>query len=67
MALPRQGHLDILYHMFAFLKIKHNAEMVLDPSEVMINDEMFPREDWTKCPYGTSVHEVPNDAHDQLG
>ena len=44
MALPRHGHLLILYHMFAFLKNKHNAELVLDPSEVIIDVDSFPKE-----------------------
>ena len=27
MALPREGHLDAVFHMFAFLKRKHNGVM----------------------------------------
>ena len=34
MAMPRRGHLDQLFHMFAFLKRnKHNSEMLFYPSE----------------------------------
>ena len=32
MALPCKGHLQELYHMFAYLKHHHNAELVLDPT-----------------------------------
>ena len=31
MALPRVGHLDQLFHMFAYLKRNHNTELVFDP------------------------------------
>jgi hypothetical protein len=31
MALPREGHLDALFHLFAYLKRKHNSRMVFDP------------------------------------
>ena len=30
MALPREGHLKQLFHMFSYLKNKHNSEMVFD-------------------------------------
>ena len=30
MAMPRKGHLDVLFQMFAFLKTKHNGVMVFD-------------------------------------
>ena len=32
MALPREGHLNTLLHIFGHLKTHHNAELVLDPS-----------------------------------
>ena len=46
MALPREGHLDELYHMFAYLKFKHNLEMVFDPTYPDIDETLFPRENW---------------------
>ena len=45
--------------MFAFLKIKHNAELILDLSEVMINEELFPKENWNNSPYGVSEPPIP--------
>ena len=59
MALPRQGHLDQLFHMFAFLKIKHNAEMVFDPSEPVIDESLFAKEDWTNTVYGQCSEDIP--------
>jgi Reverse transcriptase (RNA-dependent DNA polymerase) len=47
LALPRQGHLDRLYHIFAFLKSHHNAEVVYDPSVPIIDESLFDRKDWS--------------------
>jgi hypothetical protein len=47
LALPREGHLAQLYHMFGYLKAHHNAEMVFDPSEPDIDPSQFERRDWT--------------------
>ena len=38
MALPREGHLRELLHMFAFLKTKHYAVIFFDPSESYIDE-----------------------------
>ena len=31
LALPREGHLEQVLHIFAFLKKYHNTELVYDP------------------------------------
>ena len=31
MAMPREGHLEAIFHVFAYLNIKHNSRLVLDP------------------------------------
>ena len=62
MALPREGHLEQLYHMFAYLRIKHNSAMVFDPSEPTINESSFQREDWSATPYGNSKEDIPPNA-----
>ena len=36
MASPRDGHLNAVYHMFAFLKIKHNGVMCLTPLSLIL-------------------------------
>ena len=51
MALRREGHLDAVFHMFAFLKRKHNGVMVFDPNEPEIDINKFPREEWSATPY----------------
>lgn len=35
LALPRRGHMDQVLHIFAYLKVHHNAEIVLDPSHLL--------------------------------
>ena len=52
LALPRRGHLDEVFHIFAYLKKKHNSEMVYDPTDVEIDRAAFPREDWSYSIYG---------------
>ena len=62
MALPRQGHLEQLFHMFAYLKKKHNSEMVFDPSEPDIPEAEFQREDWQDTVYADSKETLPSNA-----
>ena len=59
LALPRKGHLDALFHMFAYLKKHHNSEMVFDPSEPDVDTNDFPREDWSLSIYGNVSEELP--------
>ena len=59
MASPREGHLNQLFRMFAFLKTRHNGAMVFDPTVPDINDTLFPREEWSATAYGTTREELP--------
>jgi len=51
LALPREGHLKELYHVFAYLRDKHNVIMVFDPSEPDINEASFQKKDWSASIY----------------
>ena len=62
MALPRKGHLKVLFQMFAFLKIKHNGVMVFNPTEPDLNESEFETEDWTATAYGECHEEIPPNA-----
>lgn len=55
LALPRRGHLNQLYHIFAYLKKYHNAEMVFDPSDPTIKESDFTKKDWTTSEFGHTV------------
>ena len=52
LALPREGHLEQVPHMFACLKSHHNAELVFDPSDPAIDESEFERRDWTSTEFG---------------
>ena len=67
MAMPREGHLDQVYHIFAYLKNKHNTELVLDPSEPDINLNLFQEEDWTHSQYGSEKEDLPPNMPKPLG
>jgi hypothetical protein len=59
-ALPRQGHLDAAYHIFAYLRKHDNgARIVFDPKEPVVDIRAFNTDtDWTDF-YGTVVEEMP--------
>lgn len=62
LALPRKGHLQQLFHIFAYLKKHHNAEMVFDPSDPVVESSQFERQDWSHTVYGDDlVEELPPD------
>ena len=67
MASPRQGHLDQVYHIFAYLKQNHNCEMIFDPSEPDIRDSDFPIEDWSSSVYNGVKEILPPNAPEVRG
>ena len=67
MALPREGHLKAVFHVFAFLKGKHNGVMVFDHTEPGIDESKFPSEDWSATVYGDCKELIPCDAPEPRG
>ena len=68
MAMPRAGHLEQLYRIFAYLKCRHNTEMVFDPSEPTVDHLLFERQDWTNAQYGVDLkEELPPNAPECRG
>ncbi len=66
LALPREGHLEALFHLFAYIEKKHNARIVFDPSYPEIDMTTFKECDW-KHFYG-DVHEaIPPNAPPSRG
>ncbi len=61
MALPREGHLDALLHMFGFLQICHNSQMAYDPLYPTIDMDIFKPNDW-KSFYGNVMESIPSNA-----
>ena len=66
-AAPREGHLDQVFHMFAFLKNHHNGVMVFDPTEPTIEEHLFPSQDWSASPYGDDPEVLPLNMPDPRG
>ena len=71
MALPRYGRLEQIYHIFAYLKRHHNTETIYDPSEPVIDQTEFLREDWSDSIYATGgavlTEPIPSDAPEARG
>ena len=58
LALPRQGHLEQVFHIFSYLSKYHNTEMVFDPSEPDIDMSIFEKKDWSSSEFGDKLTEV---------
>ena len=63
LALSREGHLKELYHIFAYLKARPNAEMVFEPTPIEPDKILFERQDWLYSAYGYEdlKEEMPSD------
>jgi hypothetical protein len=51
LALPREGHLEQVYHIFAYLKRGSRRRIYLDPSYPSISESRFQAYDWTDYKY----------------
>jgi hypothetical protein len=59
LALPRRGHLDAVFHLYAYLKKKQDGTIVLDPSYPDINLSQFnDGADWSNF-YGDVKEPIP--------
>jgi len=66
LASPRDGHMDAALHLYSFLKVRHNARLVLDPTYPEIDESNFIRRDWDGY-YGNVKEEMPPDMPEPLG
>jgi hypothetical protein len=51
LCMPREGHLDAVYHLFAYLSLHHNTRVVFDPTYPDVDMRAFFKTDW-KPMYG---------------
>ena len=65
-AMPRQGHLLQVFHIFAYLKYHHNSTLVFDPTYPDLEYSRFIRNDWRNF-YGKVKEELPDDMPEPLG
>ncbi|CAJ1959784.1 unnamed protein product [Cylindrotheca closterium] len=65
LALPRRGHLESIFHMFAYLKAHHNATIVMDPSYPQIDHSVFKTCNWSDMYPGATEPIPPNTSEPQ--
>jgi len=65
-ALPREGHLQQVLHIFAYLKHHHNSSLVFDPSYPDIDYKKFVRHEWTNF-YGNDSEQLPDNMPEPIG
>ena len=61
LALPREGHLEAVYHIFGYFRLKHNARMCFDPTYPEVDMSAFKECDW-KTFYGEVGEPIPPNA-----
>jgi len=57
-ALPREGHLEAIYHIFSYLKGHENSRLVFDSAYPDIDNRRFKEVDWSDF-YPDAVDEIP--------
>ena len=65
-AMPREGHMQQVLHIFSYLKIHHNVRVVFDPTYLDINMEMLLKHEWSSI-YGSDKEDVPGNAPKPMG
>jgi hypothetical protein len=66
MAMPREGHLDAVLHIFGFLKNKYNSRMCFDPTVPYCDERAFKQCDWKEF-YGDVAEAIPSNAPEPRG
>ena len=56
---PREGHLEALYNIFAYLEKHGEAPMAFDDKMPVLNEEAFHWSDWSESIYGNVQEELP--------
>ena len=69
LALPREGHLDQVFQIFAYLKKYHNAELIYNLSDPVVNEHEFKQRYWMVSEFGhlQGVEVVPLDIPEPRG
>ena len=59
--LPRKGHLQTVFHIYAYLMKRHNSRLAVDPSYPEIDMRVFHHKDWTDF-FGDVEEAIPDNA-----
>ena len=66
LAMPREGHLECVYQIFAYLSITHNSRMVFDPTYPDIDMSQFKECEW-KIFYASTKEVIPGNTPEPRG
>ena len=66
LAMPREGHLQAAYHVFAYLKVKPKRTLAFDPQHPDIDEARFTKCDWHDF-YRGAKEPIPGDAPEPRG
>jgi hypothetical protein len=66
LAAPREGHLNQVYHIFAFLKAHDRSRIVMDASRPRVDESRFHQADWTEF-YRDAQEAIPPNAPEPRG
>ena len=66
MALPRVGHLEVVYHVFAYLKSHDKSRIIFDPADPMPIKPTHAKPDWSSF-YDNLEEELPPKMPEPLG
>jgi len=64
--MPREGHLEAAINVMAYLKLHHNARLVLDPTYPTIDHTSFMKCNWKEF-YGDAKEAIPPNAPELQG
>jgi hypothetical protein len=62
LCLRREGHLEAVFHVFAYLGLHHNARVVFDPTYPFVDMGTFIKTDW-KSMHGDMKEMITSDPH----
>eukprot|EP00978_Attheya_sp_CCMP212_P036951 scaffold171037_cov51-Attheya_sp.AAC.5 len=66
MAMPRRGHLETIFRIYAYLNKKHNSTMVFDPSYPEIDQRSLKDCEWKNF-YGDVKEDIPTNVPTACG
>jgi hypothetical protein len=66
MVQPRTGHLDQVFHAFAYLKAHSRSRIILDDSKPLVDETHFTKVDWTTF-YPDASESIPPNAPEPRG
>ncbi len=66
LACPHEGHLENALHVMGYLQLKHNSQLIFDPTYPDIDQTAFPSFEWMEF-YGDMEEAIPPNMPPPLG